>query len=356
MAKVTPKLQELLMLTAQQQASDLHLGVGRYPIIRLNGQLTPLTNYKILDNDDLRNLVGEFLNQEQLEKLTREQELDLSYSLEEKARFRANVYHERGGLAIAMRHLPAQISTIEELNLPSVLHIFTKAKHGFVLVTGPTGEGKSTTLASMIDEINHTRNEHIITIEDPIEYVFTPDRSIIDQREVGKDTKSFYKALRSTFREDTDVIMIGEMRDPETMAATVTAAETGHLVFSTLHTNDAAQTVDRIVDSFPSAQQNQIRIQLASSLLGIISQRLISRVEGGLIPAVEVLIADTAVSNLIREKKTHQLNTVIETGSEKGMISLNHSLSDLVEQGLISMENAEKYSLNPTELRMLIRK
>lgn len=356
MAKITPKLQELLTLTAQQQASDLHLGVGRYPIIRLYGQLTPLTNYKILDNDDVKNLVGEFLNKEQLEKLERDQELDVSYSLEEKARFRANVYYQRGGLAIAMRHLPARISTIEELNLPAALHIFTKAKQGFVLVTGPTGEGKSTTLASMIDEINHTRNEHIIAIEDPIEYVFIPDNSIIDQREVGKDTKSFYKALRSTFREDADVIMIGEMRDPETMAAAVTAAETGHLVFSTLHTNDAAQTVDRIIDSFPSSQQNQIRIQLASSLLGIISQRLISRVEGGLIPAVEILIADTAVSNLIREKKTHQLNTVIETGSEKGMISLNRSLIELVEQGLISMENAEKYSMNPTELRMLIRK
>lgn len=356
MNKTTPKITDLLTIAAEQQASDLHLGVGRYPIIRLHDQLTPLTNYKILDNDDMKIMLTDMLDKELLEKLVRDKELDCSYSLEDRARFRVNVYYQKGGLAVAMRHLPAQIKTIEELSLPPILHFFARAKQGFVLVTGPTGEGKSTTLAAIIDEINHTRKEHIITIEDPVEYLFTPDRSIIDQREVGKDTKSFYKALRSTFREDSDVIMIGEMRDPETMAAAVTAAETGHLVFSTLHTNDAAQTVDRIVDSFPSEQQNQIRIQLASSLLGIVAQRLISKVEGGLVPAVEVLISDTAVSNLIREKKTHQLNTVIETSSEKGMISMNRSLIDLVEQGIISMENAEKYSLNPTELRMLLRK
>lgn len=356
MSKVAPKLSELLILAAEQGASDVHVGVGRPPIIRLHNQLTPLTNYKILDEDDMQVLANELMSREQHDKFVRDQELDFSYSLEDKARFRANAYYQKGGLAIAMRHLPAQIKTIEELNLPAIIHSFAHAKQGFVLITGPTGEGKSTTLAAIIDEINHIRKEHIVTIEDPVEYVFTPDRSIIDQREVGKDTKSFYRALRSTFREDADVIMIGEMRDPETMAAAVTAAETGHLVFSTLHTNDAAQTVDRVVDSFPSEQQNQIRIQLASSLSGIISQRLIKSVEGGLIPAVEVLIADTAVSNLIREKKTHQLNTVIETNSEKGMISLNHSLIDLVEQGLISLDSAEKYSLNPTELRMLLRK
>lgn len=356
MNQAAPKISELLTLVAEQQASDLHLGVGRYPIIRLNTELTSLTNYKVLDNDDMELIVKDLVIPERIEQLAREKELDFSYSLEDKARFRVNIYYQKGGLAIAMRHLPAQIKTIEELSLPPILHSFARAKQGFVLVTGPTGEGKSTTLAAMIDEINHLRKEHIMTIEDPVEYVFTPDRSIVDQREVGKDTKSFYKALRSTFREDADVIMIGEMRDPETMAAAVTAAETGHLVFSTLHTNDAAQTVDRIVDSFPSEQQNQIRIQLASSLLGIVSQRLITRVEGGLIPAVEVLIADTAVSNLIREKKTHQLNTTIETNSEKGMISLNHSLINLVEQGLISMDSAERYSMNPTELRMLLRK
>lgn len=356
MSKIAPKLSELLTFAAEQGASDIHLGVGRPSIVRLNNQLTPLTNYKVLDADDMRVLVNELMTQEQYNRFVQEQELDFSYNLEGMARFRVNAYYQKGGLAIAMRHLPAQIKTIEELNLPPIIHSFAHARQGFVLITGPTGEGKSTTLAAIVDEINHIRKEHIVTVEDPIEYVFTPDRSVIDQREVGKDTKSFHRALRSAFREDADVIMIGEMRDPETMAAAVTAAETGHLVFSTLHTNDAAQTVDRIVDSFPSEQQNQIRIQLASSLLGIISQRLITRVEGGLIPAVEVLISDTAVSNLIREKKTHQLNTVIETSSEKGMISLNHSLIELVEQGLISLDSAEKYSLNPTELRMLLRK
>lgn len=350
------RLSELLSLVAEQQASDLHLSAGRYPVIRLDGQLMPLSNYKLLDKDDMVAIVKELLTQEQLDKFTEGKEMDLSYSLEGKARFRVNVYYQKENLAVAFRHLPAKIKTLEELNLPSVIHTFVKAKQGFVLITGSTGEGKSTTLAAVVDEINHTRQEHILTVEDPVEYIFTPDRSIIDQREVGKDTKTFSNALRSAFREDADVLMIGEMRDPETIAAAVTAAETGHLVFSTLHTNDAAQSIDRIIDSFPSSQQNQIRIQLAASLLGIISQRLITRVDGGLIPAVEILIADIAVRNLIREKKTHQLNTVIETNSEKGMISLNRSLVGLVEQGLISMESAEKYSLNPTELWMLLRK
>lgn len=356
MNQARPKITELLAFVAEHQASDLHLGAGRHPVVRMDNQLTPLSNYGVMDNENVEAIVKEVLSEEQFKRFMIDKEIDLSYSLEKKARFRVNVYFQKGNFAVAMRYLPVKIKTIEELGLPSVLHEFTRAKQGFVLVTGPTGEGKSTTLAAMIDEINHSRQEHIITIEDPIEYIFSQERSIIDQREVGKDTQSFSQSLRSTFREDADVIMVGEMRDPETMATAVTAAETGHLVFSTLHTNDAAQTVDRIVDSFPSSQQNQIRTQLASSLLGIISQRLITRVDGGLVPAVEVLIADTAVSNLIREQKTHQLNTVIETNVEKGMVSLNRSLVSLLEQGAISMESAEKYSLNPTELRMLIKK
>jgi twitching motility protein PilT len=259
-----------------------------------------------------------------------------------------------GQVSIAMRLIPSKIRTIEELNLPPALHQFTKAHQGFVLICGPASHGKSTTLAALIDEINHTRTEHIITIEDPIEYVFEDDRSIIDQREVGEDTLSFARALRAALREDPDVIMVGEMRDPETMAIAITAAETGHLVFATLHTNSAAQTIHRIVDSFPSEQQNQIRAQLSGSLLGIVSQRLIPRVKGGLIPACEIMINTPAIANLIRENKIHEIPSVIETSAEIGMMTLNRSLADLVKRGEISFENALNYSLNPAELRMLL--
>jgi len=254
-----------------------------------------------------------------------------------------------------LRQIPAKVPTIEELNLPSILHEFTKPSQGFVVVTGPSSHGKSTTLAALIDEINHNRACHIITIEDPIEYVFQDDRSIIDQREVYQDTLSFARALKSTFRQDPDVIMVGEMRDPETMATAITAAETGHLVLATLHTNSAAQTIHRIVDSFPPEQQQQIRAQLSGSLLGVISQRLIPRIKGGQIPAVEIMIATPAIANLIRENKIHEIPLVIETSAERGMISLNRSLAGLVKQREISLENALNYSLSPTELKMLIR-
>ena len=237
--------------------------------------------------------------------------------------------------------------------MPSVLHRFTALKQGFFLAVGPSGHGKSTTLAALIDEINHTRSEHIITIEDPIEYIFTQDRCIIDQREVGRDTKSFKRALRAAFRQDPDVIMIGEMRDAETMATAITAAETGHLVYATLHTNNAAQTIDRIIDSFPPEQQHQVRSQLALTLIGVVSKRLVPKIDGGIVPACEVMITNAAVRNLIRENKIHELNLVIETGADQGMISLNRALSDLVKQGVISLETAEMYSLNPKELKML---
>ena len=255
-----------------------------------------------------------------------------------------------------MRLIPPTIRTIEELNLPSIFHELAKATQGFILVTGPSSHGKSTTLAAIIDEINHQRPVHIITIEDPIEYVFTEDKAIIDQREVGTDTHSFSQALRSTFRQDPDVIMVGEMRDAETMATALTAAETGHLVLSTLHTNDASQTIHRIVDTFPPAQQPQIRAQLSSSLLAVISQRLVPRIKGGLIPACEILLNTPAVANLIRENKIHEIPMVIETSSELGMITLNKSLADLVRKREISMKNALAYSLNPAELRRLVWK
>ncbi len=259
-------------------------------------------------------------------------------------------------MATALRFLPSKIRTIKELNLPSVLENFANHTQGFFLVVGPAGHGKSTTLAALIDFINHQRSDHIITIEDPIEYIFTQDRSIINQREVGLDTKGFHRALRSSFRQDPNVIMVGEMRDLETISTALTAAETGHLVFATLHTNNAAQTIDRIIDSFPSSAQSQVKIQLASTLLGVASQRLIPRIEGGRIPAMEIMLSNTAIRNLIRQGKSHQIDLVIETNADEGMVSLNRSLAGLVKQGEISLENAQLYSLDPGELRVLLGK
>lgn len=259
-------------------------------------------------------------------------------------------------MSAALRFLPYKIATLKELNLPPILEKFTHHNQGFFLMVGPAGHGKSTTLAALIDIINHTKNDHIITIEDPIEYLFIQDRCIIDQREVGLDTESFHRALRSSFRQDPNVIMVGEMRDLETISTALTAAETGHLVFATLHTNDAAQTIDRIIDSFPADAQNQTRTQLSATLLGVVSQRLVPRVDGGRVPATEVMFANSAIRNLIRENKTHQIDTVIETSADEGMVSLNKSLAGLVHKGVISMENAELYSLNADELRMLLEK
>ncbi len=349
------QLEELLSLTVKEQASDLHLSVGHPPVLRIADRLVPLLKKPKLSPEDTRGLAEALMTQEQLQRFLQEKEIDFSYSFQEMARFRVNVFFQRGGVSCSLRLIPAKISTIEELNLPSIIHQFARATQGFVLISGPSSHGKSTTLAALIDEINHTRTDHIITIEDPIEYVFEDDRAIIDQREIYQDTLSFARALRSTFRQDPDVIMVGEMRDPETMATAITAAETGHLVFATLHTNSAAQTMHRIVDSFPSEQQNQIRAQLSGSLLGVVSQRLIPRIKGGLIPACEVMLNTPATANLIRENKAHELPLVIETSAEMGMISLNRALANLVKMKEISLENAINYSLNPAELKMLVR-
>lgn len=343
-----------MLKTLEQNASDLHIVVGKPPTLRIDGELIPLERKKILVPEDTRELALSILTQDQREKFFSQKEFDFSYDFEGKGRFRINVFFQQGFISIALRLLPAKIRTIEELNLPPILHEFIKAAQGFVLVVGPSGHGKSTTLAAMIDEANHTRRDHIITIEDPIEYVFTQDRSIIDQREVPKDAMSFASALRASFRQDPDVIMVGEMRDLETISTAITAAETGHLVFATLHTNNASQTIARIIDSFPGHQQTQIRIQLAASLLGVVSQRLIPMIEGGRIPACEIMLANPAVRNLIRENKTHEIPLVIETNLEEGMLSLNRSLADLVKRRKISMENAQIYSLDPSELRSLL--
>jgi len=348
-------LKELLDVTVKEQASDLHISVDHPPILRITGRLIPLLKKKNISSKDALGLSQALMTPEQNERFMAEKEIDFSYNFGEEARFRINVFFQKGEISIALRLIPANIRTVEELNLPPILHEFAKANQGFVLITGPSGHGKSTTLAALVDEINRTRTDHIITIEDPIEYVFKDDRSIIDQREVYQDTLSFAKALRSTFRQDPDVIMVGEMRDPETIATAITAAETGHLVFATLHTNSASQTIHRVVDSFSPEQQNQIRAQLSGSLLGVVSQRLIPGIKGDLIPACEVMLSTSAVANLIRENKIHELPLVIETSAEAGMISLNRALADLVKRKEISLENALNYSLGPAELKMLVR-
>lgn len=348
------KLAELMILAAQQGASDLHISVGKHPTVRIDGNLVPVSNEQILTPEMTAGLIGVLLTPEQQENLITEKEIDFAFSYEDKIRFRVNVYFQRGYLSAALRLIPAHIRTVEELNLPPLLHEFSKCQQGFFLAVGPAGHGKTTTLAALIDEINHKRMDHIITIEDPIEYTFIQDRALIDQREVGIDTLSFHRGLRSVLRQDPDVIMIGEMRDPESISIALTAAETGHLVFSTLHTNSASQTIDRIVDSFPGAQQGQIRSQLATTLIGIVSERLVPRIAGGRIPACEIMFANSAIKNLIREKKTYQIDLVIETSVQEGMMSLNRSLVELVRKREISLESAENYSLNPSELRQLL--
>ena len=350
------ELDGLMMDTARENASDLHLSVGRYPTLRINGRLIPLTNKEILTPQKVEELVDALLTDEQKAKFVKDKEADLSYEFGKEARFRINVFYQRGFMSVAFRLIPSKIKTLEDLGVPSILYNFTKQSQGFVLITGPAGHGKTTTLAALIDRINHQRYDHIITIEDPIEYMYTQDRCIINQREVHSDTRSFNNALRSIFREDANVVLIGEMRDWETISTAVTAAETGHLVFATLHTNSAAQTIDRIIDSFPASQQGQIRAQISANLLGIASQRLIPSIDGGRVPAIEIMFANSAVRNLIRENKVHQLDLVINTSSDEGMISLNSSLANLVKEGKIDIENAEKYSTNVSDLRMILRK
>jgi len=348
------KLNELLTTTARENASDLHISVGKPPVLRINSALVPVAKEAVITPETSEGLVLSLLGAEQKKKLLEQKQIDFSYSLDNKARFRVSAYYQQGSLSAALRLIPTKIKTVEELNLPTILHNFAKLSQGFILFVGPSGQGKSTSLAAILDEINHQRTEHILTIEDPIEFLFTQDRSVFSQREVGLDALTFHDGLRSVLRQDPDVIMIGEMRDKESIAAALTAAETGHLVFSTLHTNSASQTVDRIIDSFPAEQQNQVAAQLASALVGIISQRLVPKIDGGLVPAYEVMINNTAIRNLIREKKSYQIDLVIETGLQEGMITLNRSLAQLIGKKMISLENAEIYSNNTEELRDLL--
>lgn len=348
------KLQGLIELTVAQGASDLHLGEGVQPIIRVSGTLTPILSESVLTKEDMIGLMAELMTPEQNKRFNETQEADFSYAHADKARFRGNAHIERSRRGVALRLIPRVIRTLAELNLPPIIESFAGREQGFFLVVGPVGQGKTTTLAALIEKINQERSEHIVTIEDPIEYLFENKRSLIEQREVRVDTADFQTALEGVFRQDVDVLMIGEMRTPETISTAVTAAETGHLVLSTLHTNNAAQTIDRIIDSFPASQQDQIRIQLAGSLAGIFSQRLVPRVSGGLIPAYELLLSTNAIQNLIREKRTHEIQTLIETGAAEGMIDMNRCLADLVRAGEITVESAYSRSLNPKNLERLL--
>ncbi len=352
-------IKELLTLTIKNKASDLHLLVGIAPTIRIDGVLNPLSNYPPLTNETVGAMVFSILSAHQKQLLLANKELDFSFGFGtdvkgSEGRFRVNLYFQRGYLSAAFRYLEPTIRTIEELRLPKICNHFATLKQGFVLVTGPTGHGKSTTLAAMINEVNQNRALHILTIEDPIEYVYPIGKSIVSQREMGQDSHSWSYALRSALREDPDVVLIGEMRDPETIASAITIAETGHLVFSTLHTNSASQTIDRIIDSFPPTQQPQIRIQLAATLKGIVSQRLLPQINGGRIPAVEVLIGNNAVSTNIRDGKTHLIDSIIETSQDVGMISLESSLSSLVMSGAISLETAKSYATRPDDLLRMV--
>lgn len=339
------------------EGSDIHLTTSHKPILRIKNRLITLEDQPLLTKDAVDEFLHVILSDDQFNSLYAGEEQDIAYTFESlNARFRVNAFIAQGLPNLVMRYLPSDILTFEQLGLPSVMHQFSKLMQGFVLVTGPTGSGKSTTLAAVINEINHTRDVKIVTIEDPIEFIYTPDKSIITQREVGYDTRSFNDALESAFRQDIDVILLGEMRDLNTMQVAVTAAETGHLVFSTLHTNSAAQSIDRIIDSFPTHQQGQVRSQIANSLLAVVSQRLIPTVNGDLTPALEILLTNNAVKSLIRENRIYQIDTVIETHRKDGMISMNLSLFDLIVSGIVSYETALMYSPDPVSLRNMLKR
>lgn len=355
MLRIEQKLKNLLRMAAQRGASDLHLVVGRYPTYRIDGKLYPLNQDVLLTSSATKEFCEALLDEEKRKKLEKEGQVDLSYIFEDKARFRVNAFFQQGYASVAFRLIPKEIRTLEELGVPEVLYDFTKVTQGLFLIVGPVGHGKSTTLAALINEINHNQEKHIITIEEPIEYVYEQDRSIINQREVGRDTESFQTALKAVFREDANVVLIGEMRDLDTISTAMTAAETGHLIFGTLHTNDAPQTIDRIVDVFPAHQQNQIRSQLASVLLAVVSQRLIPRVDSGRVPAVEVMIKNHAIENLIRENKSYQIGNVIETGSQEGMVAMDKSLADLVRKGEVSFDVALAYARDAKNFETLVK-
>ncbi|MCA9382006.1 type IV pilus twitching motility protein PilT [Candidatus Dojkabacteria bacterium] len=349
------KIEDLLDVVVGKDASDLHLAFGYPPMIRIDGKLLKIGT-EVLNEKHLQKLIYSVLPDSKKELYEVNKEVDLSYAYKDEARFRVNVYHERGNMAAAFRLIPSKIRSVEDLQLPVMLHEFTKLPQGLILVTGPTGHGKSTSLAAMLQEINSKYSKHIITIEDPIEYIYPKGLSLVDQREMHEDTHDWSIALRSALRQDPDVVLVGEMRDFETIAATITIAETGHLVFATLHTNSAAQSIDRIIDVFPEHQQAQIRAQLANIIEGIVSQRLVPIIGGGRRAVCELLVATSAVRNTIREGKTFQIDNIIQTSSDVGMIPFDKSLAALVQEGKISLEDAQEYTLRPEELIKYVKR
>jgi len=346
-------LNELLLTLVKERGSDLHLGVGSVPVLRINGDLINFTKVKELTAEDTVGLLRQMVSERIFNDFVINQELDFSYEHLGEYRIRGNAFFQKGLVGISLR-LVSKLKSFEELGLPAILKEVAHSKQGFFLVVGPVRQGKSTTIATIINEINQTSRKHIITIEDPIEYIYKSDKSIIDQREIGMDTKNFHIAIKEALRQDVDVMMVGEMRDLETISAAVTAAETGHLVLATLHTNSASQTINRIIDIFPANEQGQIRQELATSLLGIFSQRLIPSVSGDMIPAYELLINNSAVSNLIRDDRINEIDLIIETGRDQGMIDFNRNLSDLVRSGKITLDTAVSYSKNPRALQKMI--
>lgn len=349
------RIEVLLEEVIKRRASDLHIQVGLPPMLRVDGALTPITGYNPLDEAQVENLVFAILDEDQKQILLKDKEFDFSFAFGDLGRFRVNAFHERGNLAAALRLIPNEIKSITELGMPPVVMNFADYPRGLVLVTGPTGSGKSTTLAAIVDKINSEKAQHIITIEDPIEFTHKSKKSVVVQREVHYDTYSFSAALRSSLREDPDVVLIGEMRDLETISAAITIAETGHLVFATLHTNSASQSIDRMIDVFPPHQQPQIRAQLANILMAICSQRLIPAIGGGRVVAAEILIANPAVRNVIRDGKTHQLDAIIQTGADQGMQTMDRTLVQLVQSGTITYDNARDYAVDLTEFERLMR-
>ena len=345
---------DLLQHMVDRGASDLHITSGTHPQLRINGRLTQLTQYEVLGPQDTQRLSYSVLNEAQKQKYEEENELDLSFGIQGLARFRCNVYRQRGAVAAAIRIIPYKIRTFEELGLPPIVQQLAERPKGLILVTGPTGSGKSTTLAAMIDKINSERHEHIMTIEDPIEFVHPHKKCLVNQREVFADTHSFAKALKSILRQDPDVVLVGEMRDLETVAAALTIAETGHLTFGTLHTNSCAQTMNRIIDVFPTSQQAQVRAQLAFVIEGVLSQTLVPKIGGGRAMAMEIMVATPAIRNLIREEKIHQVYSAIATGQKFGMQTMNQSLADLIKRKLITREDAFNRSTLPEELQQLL--
>ena len=351
----TPKIETLLEECIRRNASDLHLQYGLAPILRIDGALTPVAGFPALDEATIRNLIFATLDEEQQKILIKDKEFDYSFAFGDVARFRVNAFHERGKLAAAFRLIPNRIKNINDLGMPAIVETFADFPRGLVLVTGPTGSGKSTTLAALVDKINREKSVHIITIEDPIEFTHKSARSIIAQREVHYDTFSFAAALRSVLREDPDVVLIGEMRDLETIQAAITIAETGHLVFATLHTNSAAQSIDRMIDVFPSHQQPQVRSQLSNMLMAVCAQRLVPAIGGGRVVAAEIMIANSAIRALIRDGKTHQLDTAIQTGADQGMQTMDRTLAKLIQTGVITYDSAREYAVDINELNRLVK-